>query len=834
VGTQLSCFQITASLLLLGAVGLSSSPAGAITAAGVHACARTPAGGAQCWGGNDEGQLGDGTTLRSSLPVSVSGLATGVAQVSAGGDNTFATRHTCALTTVGGVLCWGSNFRGQLGDGTTVDSSVPVPVSGLTSGIAAIDAGGRDHSCALTTTGGVLCWGGNGFGQLGDGTTVDSSVPVPVSGLDSGVAAIAVGQLHTCAALTAGGAMCWGNNGDGRLGIGGAGGSFSTPVAVFGLSSGVGAIAAGNTHTCAVTTAGAALCWGDNFHGQLGDGTTVDSPLPVAVSGLGSGVAAIDTSLESHSCAMTTTGAVLCWGRNAGGALGDGTTVSSSVPVSVVGLSTGVAAIAAGGFYTCARTTAGPILCWGVNTDGQLGDGSIIASSVPISVSGLASGVAAVSAGGNHSCALTTAGGVLCWGSNFRGELGDGTTDDSSVPTPVSGLSSGVAAVTTGRDYTCALTTVGGALCWGMNFTAGQLGDGTMLNSSVPVAVSGLASGVASIAAGYDHTCALTTVGGVLCWGSSPGNGSASDSSVPIPVSGLASGVAAIAAGFGHTCALSSVGGVLCWGSDGTFVPVPVVGLTSGVTAIAAEGSGHTCALNAAGELLCWGFNFRGQLGDGTTLDSGVPVPVVGLSSGVAAVDAGGDHTCAVTAAGTALCWGLNGDGALGDGTTLDSTIPVSVLTSDLATIDASTTYFGGHTCAVTTAGGALCWGTNESGQLGDASAVPISTVPILVRLQLDEDGDGVPNDLDRCPASDLSATLVIDSCDSGVNNVLFEDGCTIADGIAACTVGAPNHGAFVSCVADSANVLKSTGIISGMEAGRIRSCAALADVPNG
>ncbi|MCX6538746.1 MAG: RCC1 repeat-containing protein, partial [Acidobacteria bacterium] len=254
--------------------------------------------------------------------------------------------HTCALTVGGGVKCWGLNFDGQLGDGTPTSRSTPVNVSGLTSGVSAV-AAGRFHTCAVTSGGGVKCWGSNQYGQLGDGTTTHRFTPVDVSGLTSGVIAVTAGYFHTCAVTSGGGVKCWGYNNSGQLGD-------------------------GTSHTCAVTSGGGVKCWGSNNLGQLGDGTTTQRVTPVDVSALTSGVSAVDAG-GYHTCALTAGGGVKCWGLNSIGQLGHGTTTQHLTPVDVSGLTSGVIAVTAGYFHTCAVTSGGGVKCWGYNNSGQLG-----------------------------------------------------------------------------------------------------------------------------------------------------------------------------------------------------------------------------------------------------------------------------------------------------------------------------------------------------------------------------------------------------------------------------------------------------------------------------
>lgn len=294
-----------------------------------HTCVVTPAGGAKCWGlYNNFGVLGNGTTSGSRQPVTVQGLDSGVQSLSAGNN------HTCAVLTGGALKCWGGNLDGQLGDGTTVSRYAPVAVSGLASGVTGVSLG-RAHSCAVAAGGALKCWGDNTFGQLGDGTKVSRHAPVAVSGLSSGVQSVAASHYHTCAVASGGAAKCWGDNGFGQLGDGTTVSRF-TPVAVLGMTSGVQSVSAGSSHTCALLTSGALKCWGRNSFGQLGDGSTVNKLTPTAVSGLDAGVQSVATG-SHHSCAVTTAGgAMQCWGYNAYGQLGDGTKEQRATPVNVL------------------------------------------------------------------------------------------------------------------------------------------------------------------------------------------------------------------------------------------------------------------------------------------------------------------------------------------------------------------------------------------------------------------------------------------------------------------------------------------------------------------
>ena len=611
-------------------------------------------------------------------------------------------------------------------------------------------ATGYSHTCAINFGGGVQCWGENGSGQLGNGTTTDSYTPVDV-----------------CADA-----------------------SCEIPL------SGVAAIAAGAGHTCAVTTRGEVRCWGGNGDSQLGDGTSTGSTTPVDVcADANCASVLVDvTSISAgsaHTCVVTTAGGVKCWGRNEWGQLGDGTIPGgSSTPVDVcadascTSALSGVAAVTTGYGNTCVVTIAGGVKCWGLYTSSFPADNTPVDVCADASCDSLLSGVIAVGTGYRHTCALTSAGGVKCWGFNIHFELG--ALRDSEVSAPVdvcadascASALSGVAAISVGLWHTCAVTNAGGVKCWGNNWD-GQLGHRTF-SFSLPVDVCADAAcasdlgDVSAISAGDANTCVVTAAGDVKCWGSNSSGQlgfvpSPAQSSTPLDVcedlspgcENILSGIAAISAGDVHTCAMAAAGGVKCWGDnldnqlgDGTrlksITPVDVCAVAScasalsDVTAVAA-GTGQTCAMAAAGGVKCWGDNDEGQLGVGTESFRRRPVDVcadaacTSVLSGVAAVAAGAGHSCAVTALGGVKCWGVNGFGELGDGTTTDSSTPVDVCAdatcdSDLSGVAAlaagGSTFVSsvGHTCALMSGGGVKCWGDNSTGQMGDGTTTNSST----------------------------------------------------------------------------------------------------------
>ncbi|MDO8264298.1 MAG: hypothetical protein Q7T21_13905 [Gallionella sp.] len=610
---------------------------------------------------------------------------------------------------------------------------------------------------------------------------------------------VATGDTHTCASLPDKTVKCWGDNTYGQLGTDWTLPRAFSPLTVAGVTTAT-AVTGGGVHTCALLSNGTVSCWGSNISGQLGDGSATDSFTPVSVSGLSNAIAitASHARLDSygHTCALISGGTVQCWGRNIVGQLGTGNTTDSYTPVTVTGLAGPVTAVQAGGFHTCALLTGGAVQCWGDNALGQLGDGTTTTPRTsPVAVPGILTATA-LALGGDFSCALLSNGTVKCWGGNGQGRLGNGIMPSGSstpvtTPVTVSGVSTAIA-ITAGRGHACAVLSGGTVKCWGDN-SAAMLGNGTTTNSSIPITTTGLTNAVA-LTAGAVHTCARLADNTVQCWGDNAnaqvGPGSITNSTTPATVLSSSpntaiTNVSAVTAGSLHGCGLIDVGTVRCWGSNGSgqlgtaaYARSSTANLVPGIstaTAITA-GSWHSCALLPNGTISCWGENIYGQLGDNTLTNSSVPVTVSGIINGTTtsggsgcrpgmfcpavvnptvttistttAVAAGSARTCAIisqqidsgvcplggpcpyyTYADTVKCWGDNDQGQLGNGTTTASLTPVNV--SGITTAAAITGGYN-HTCALLSGGSVQCWGANNVGQLGDGTLINALT-PVTV-----------------------------------------------------------------------------------------------------
>ena len=815
---------------------------GRISSGGSHTCALTSGEGVLCWGKGTEGALGHGVDLSSDTPVKVLSLdgsteLSGIVQVSSGGS------HTCALNSDGGVLCWGKGTNGALGDGKDSNSNMPVKVLALgevpveevpgggdegegepteevtggtgLSGVTQISSG-MDHTCALLKSGGVLCWGEGGRDQLGYGDTQDSNVPVQVlaegQALDgsplSGVTQISLGGEHTCAVTSSEEVLCWGYGSGGRLGNDD-NASAPSPVKVLFDSDGQGTmkplggviqVSAGSEHTCAIVV------------GVIEEEPEEESEEEV--------VAAASDDSENGEVQR-----VFCWGSEANGRLGNNSSSgSSSVAVSVVFDKesdnvlvplVGVTQVSVGGQHTCALTDGGEVLCWGAGANGRLGNVDSVDALTYVEVSGIGgdedSKVLEVSLGEDHSCALRNNGSSICWGKGDSGQLGLGNDElTTNVPTEVVAILrnfSGVLGVSVGESHSCAWTEAEQAFCWG-DGADGRLGNNGEVGLDIPTMVLSDGAGeplsnVISMSLGSSHSCAVVgrirEEGMAFCWGEGTdgrlGLGSTQKKLLPKRVVAVGEssggdplmGVSEVSAGKDHTCALlggEAGQGVVCWGkgtsgqlghglTTGSNTPVGV--LAPGETASGGLlltdvrqvliGDSHSCALVdeleeggngelPGGRVLCWGDHTNGRLGDvDVTAASAFPLRVSNEQStawmyGATDLSVGASHSCAVQASATVSCWGNDGgDGRLGDAKGVWSAQPVVVLdvggsADDDSSLGAITQVRSGeaHTCALNDNGAVFCWGTGTSGQLGNAGLVNA-----LAPVQVVVDSEGSP-----------------------------------------------------------------------------------------
>jgi large repetitive protein len=736
-----------------GAGPWTYSSAESISAGGSQTCVVQVDGQTKCWGANSSGQLGDGTSVGKSTPVTMLGTTRGV-------SNAVGVSHSCVLTALGLVYCVGSNSVGQLGDGTGTTSSALVQVAGL-SGVTKIAAGGST-TCAVLGSGTVRCWGAGASGQLGNGSTNDALLPVSVTGV-SGATAITVGTTHACATVASGAVQCWGNNASGQLG------NSTTTDSLIAVSvtslTGAVSVSAGGSSTCAVLASGVARCWGSNASRQLGNASSVNSSSPVTVSGVMTATKVVSGS--SHSCVLLADSSVQCWGNNVSGQLGNATTATQDVPVTSTGVSSAID-IAAGSLFTCVVKASSGVDCWGSGASGQLGDGLSTSSDTAVSAAGIAIVSVLVPVTGpsaplslsevSHNDTQV----ILNWSApsdnggspvtDYKIEykpaggswivFSDGTSTSTSVT--VSGL-------TRGTRYTFRVTGVNAVEDGDISLVSVEITPSvvpgeirslqllTFSNSSVSVSWQAPADdGGSSVT---DYKIEYKPAGG--SWTLFSDGISTSTLGV---ISGLQQGTlysirvsAANANGSGSTSALSSdvrpatfpglVSGLqvvnysssaiqISWtaGTDGgESITDYIVEYTTGTTwTVLNDGVSTVASATISG--IGVGQYVRIRVKAENSVGAGSYVNL--FDEGLSGFDMSG-HTCAIGTSGSVWCSGQNYAGQLGDGT-----IGAHYQFSRVLNVSSATKVATGwdHSCAIVALGAVKCWGSNATGQLGDGT----------------------------------------------------------------------------------------------------------------
>jgi alpha-tubulin suppressor-like RCC1 family protein len=657
--------------------------------------------------------------------------------------------HTVLVSSDGQLFAAGDDRYGQLGRGTVMLSAKPLWVGAgymMPSGqVGAVVSAGANHNVVIDKYGNLWAWGNNKFGQLGDGTTTNSTTPKFIG---SGYSAVAAGDDHTIAVKGDGSLWTWGSNKAGQLGDGSNISSLTPHV----VGDGFASVAAGATHSLALGLDGKLWAWGANSEGQLGNGATSNSTIPIVIGG---GYRAMAAS-SSQTFAIKSDGNLWAWGANSGGQLGDGSTTGSTSPKWI---GSGYRSVAAGTYTTVAVKSDGGLWSWGVEDPlYQLIFGTRLYSSPNSLVPKLiGSGFSSVAMGGDHIAALKSDGSLWTLGSNLYGQLGDESTTSTSVLKPIGG---GFVAVSAGSQHTVALKSDGNLWAWGNN-SLGQLGVGTSLASLVPQSIG---SGYSSATAGSKHTVAVKGDSSLWAWGDNTdgqlGIEAKTSSATPQLVG---TGYRSAAAGFVHTVAVKHDGSLWAWGNNGAgqlgvgtvqevSTPLQIGTQFSSVAA----GLLHNLAIKIDGSVWAWGANLQGQLGDVASTGSVWSMTQIDGLHDVVAVATGDYHSLALKRDGSVWAWGRN-LGQLGDGTAVNRGTPVRVLNLDevvsiaadgftsLAVKQDGTVWLwgrtsytpmrvngldsisaivarGGHALFLKKDGSVGGWGTNTSGQLGDGT----------------------------------------------------------------------------------------------------------------
>ena len=730
-----------------------------------------------------------------------------VTEISTGG------RHSCALLADSSVACWGTDVVGAFGNGPLIGANpgyIPMPTLPLGGDVIEINSG-YHHTCALIDNGEVKCWGGNS----GGGTIIPGSAhyqsPVKID-LNQEAISVSAGNQHSCAVLIDGSISCWGSNNNGQLGLGYSSYGSSPPSQVTGFPSGVKAVSvnSGQAYSCALMEDGTLYCWGENYWGQIGIGISAansqnpDTYVATQVTTNSAHVATFETGYAT-TCAVLVNGELECWGYDSYGNLGNGggnNHARTPTLISSFGNGISVTDVAVGDRHACATLSDGSINCWGDNTYSALGTtGQQVTTPTPATEpNALLNGRMAIQIDSfsHHSCAVNDEASVICWGWNSYQQTGayaSGVLPSGYQPTHLVEANE----VKFGFDQTqCVIDRMcphwdlwtyynDNELCGdgfdnnGDGFVDENCGDDgdpdsdqiltvadNCPNTWNPSQVDSNSDGFGDacqtissnrIATGGSFACHILDDGSVACWGNNDqgqlGDGTYTDHSEPMRTNDFGDNrkAVSISAGGSHVCVILNDMSISCWGNnfegqlgDGTSgvgstknTPTQVQGLPNGlIVSSVNSGGSHTCATFNDGSVWCWGHNDKGQLGDGTTIDRSLPtkVPSFGPGREAISVSAGAAHTCVVVSDATAGCWGYNWWGNLGIGDTVDTILPKLTQFVDVKQISA-----GWYTtCVIDIHDQVFCVGRNAHGQLGQGTTTssqpnPYPTIQTLTSL---------------------------------------------------------------------------------------------------
>lgn len=636
--------------------------------------------------------------------------------------------HTCAIETSGELYCWGRNLYGQIGKGVsgsahTTSTPVQVGSSNTWTDVSA----GFYHTCGINNNE-LYCWGYDQYGQVGNGSASSTNVLVPEKiGILNNWTDISAGHEFTCG-INNNELYCWGRDNTGQIGNGSASSTNVTAPEKIGISNMWMSVDAGENHVCGINNS-LLVCWGLDLYGQIGNGSASTSIVttPEVIGGLNSWTQI--SAAYDHTCGINNN-ELYCWGRDSDGQIGNGSLSSSNVEApEKIGTFNSWSKISSGESFNCGLN-ANQLYCWGKDNFGQLGNGNHNYADIsePTQItefsdwSDLDSGLA-------HTCAIRNQN-LYCWGYNNYSQLGNNIDSSPTIHTPTKNNNyNNWSHITSGGFHTCALKN-NELFCWGFN-SDGQVGNNSSSFEDVlaPEKI-GYSNSWQMIDAGAYHTCGINS-GELFCWGYNSygqiGNGNASINRINIPTKvGTSNLWSDISLGENHTCGINN-GELYCWGIDSDGQTGNGSGSTTSVTSpekigslnnwtSLAAGDNHTCGINN-GELYCWGYNIYGRVGNGISTSTVHSPEKIGSLSSWSKLSAGYSHTCGINN-GELFCWGANYSGQLGNGGTTGSTVPEKIGSSNTWT---HITAGGDFTCGIDS-GELFCWGVDDNGQMGNGS----------------------------------------------------------------------------------------------------------------
>ena len=633
--------------------------------------------------------------------------------------------HACGISSDGELYCWGSERDGKIGNGNNSSNNIYTPQRISISNTWERVELGKNHSCGINS-GELYCWGKDDYGQVGNGggSTVDVNVAEKI-GSSNTWSALSLSEFHTCG-IDNGELYCWGADFYGQVGNGSGSTSNIEAPQKIGSSNSWSDITVGEAFSCGID-AGELYCWGSDSSGEVGNGSgstsNIESPQKIGSSNTWSSVGAGN----SHACGINN-GELYCWGSDSIGQIGNGSVSTAKVEAPQrIGNSNKWSAVAGGELHTCGINN-NELYCWGYNEHGQVGNGSLIDFEIPQKISNSSSWIL-IEAGGYQSCAIKN-NDLYCWGKNNNGQLANSNYKAIEIPLRI-GTSNNWEVISSSQYHNCA-TNGGKAFCWGSGYSE-SLGNGSISNiRSIPQLINN-SNKWSAVSAGYNHSCGINS-GALYCWGDDVfgqvGNGSASTVDIDSPQQvGVSYEWSQISMGYYYSCGIKS-GELYCWGGDNYGQVGNGSGSTSNIESPQkigvfinwshiSTGRYHTCGINS-GELYCWGRDDFGQVGNGSGSTSNIESPQkIGSSNTWSEVSIGLFHTCGIND-GELYCWGRDAYGEVGNGSgsTSNIEIPQKIGSSNNWSHISVGSY---HSCGIND-GELYCWGSDSNGQLGNGS----------------------------------------------------------------------------------------------------------------